>query len=144
MSAGQMTPMRLIVIEGVDLGTVFVFADAAKVLGRAKEADIRLKGRGVSRRHARLVRAFTGEVLVVDLGSANGTFVNDQAITTTMLRAGDRLRLGFDVVLQVERHASDERDTADLQDVATLERSADEPKDAGRCLEMIRPMFASS
>jgi len=136
--------MRLIVIEGADLGMVFVFADVAKLLGRGRDADICLQGRGVSRRHARLARASTGDAVVLDLGSANGTYVNEVPIKTAVLRAGDRLRLGFDVVLQVERHASDERDTIDLVETANADAGSDEVTDLRRrCLEMNRPRITS-
>ncbi len=47
----------------------------------------------VSRKHARIeVRGTT--VSVADLGSHNGTFINDQRITTAALGAGDLLRIG--------------------------------------------------
>jgi len=52
--------------------------------------------RGVSRRHAALVR-YRGGLHVVDLSSANGTFVNGerlQAETPCLLRSGDKLLLG--------------------------------------------------
>ncbi|MEV6930966.1 FHA domain-containing protein [Dactylosporangium sp. NPDC051485] len=56
-------------------------------------AAVVLDDRDVSRRHARLDAA--GDALhVTDLGSTNGTFVNDARVTRQALRAGDRLRIG--------------------------------------------------
>lgn len=47
----------------------------------------------ISRRHLQLAPA-PGGIGVTDLGSTNGTFVNDQRVTTSTLRQGDVLRIG--------------------------------------------------
>lgn len=63
------------------------------VLGRGAEADVRLEFPGVSRVHAEIRR--NGPLFEVrDLGSTNGTFLNQQRITQSALSAGDVLRLG--------------------------------------------------
>jgi hypothetical protein len=57
----------------------------------------------VSRRHAELAAA-GGSVTVTDLGSANGTFVNDRRIeprSGVAVRAGDRVRLAADLVILI-------------------------------------------
>lgn len=46
-----------------------------------------------SRRHASMVPAIGG-LLLTDLGSTNGTFVNDQRVQTTTVRPGDIVRIG--------------------------------------------------
>ncbi len=49
----------------------------------------------ISREHARLTRGADGEVLVQDLGSTNGTFVNGHRIAApTRIRPGDVIELG--------------------------------------------------
>lgn len=64
------------------------------LLGRSPDATIRLQDAGVSRQHA-TVRKDGGLYWVSDLGSANGSFVNDVALTTSRaLRHGDRIQLG--------------------------------------------------
>lgn len=64
------------------------------LLGRSPDATIRLTDAGVSRQHATIRR--DGSVFwLSDLGSANGSFVNDVAATTARaLRHGDRIQLG--------------------------------------------------
>jgi len=70
------------------------FALTARVLiGRGPDADLRLHDPGVSRRHA-LLREENGAFLVEDLGSTNGTLVNNVAVGIRELASGDRLRLG--------------------------------------------------
>ena len=57
----------------------------------------------VSRRHAELA-ATAGSVTVTDLGSANGTFVNDRRIeprSGVAAQAGDRVRLAADLVILI-------------------------------------------
>ena len=63
-------------------------------LGRGDDNDIRIHDNSVSRRHA-VIEPDSDGYLVLDLGSTNGTFVNDQQVTTpTALRDGNFLRVG--------------------------------------------------
>ena len=55
--------------------------------------DLRLVDPGVSRHHAE-IRVEGSEVVAVDLGSTNGTFVNGQPIRRVTLRDGARVTLG--------------------------------------------------
>jgi FHA domain len=63
-------------------------------LGRGDAADIRLEDPFASSRHARIERR--GDVLVIeDLGSTNGTFLNEEPLTGPQpLHHGDRIRIG--------------------------------------------------
>lgn len=63
-------------------------------IGRDPDADVFVDNPGVSRDHFRLERLDTGEYQVVDLGSANGTFLNDQMINTAHVGNNDVVRFG--------------------------------------------------
>lgn len=63
------------------------------VIGRGKDADIRLPDERVSRRHASLKWSGSGFALV-DLQSTNGTFVNGGKAASIRLLDGDRIRIG--------------------------------------------------
>ena len=63
------------------------------VIGRAEDCDIVLPDASISRMHAEVVRTQEG-YKIRDLGSTNGTIVNDSPILSTILRAGDFIRLG--------------------------------------------------
>jgi Protein of unknown function (DUF3662)/FHA domain len=63
------------------------------VLGRSREADIRVADVNVSRRHAELRQEGTA-YWIVDLGSTNGLEVNGKQVERTRLRDGDRITLG--------------------------------------------------
>ena len=89
---------RLLVIKGADEGKQFDLSDAAMSMGRDASNPIRLHDTEVSRRHAEVRRAGDGYQLV-DLGSVNGTFVNNQKIKTHDLRPGDHIAIGQTVLV---------------------------------------------
>jgi hypothetical protein len=64
------------------------------VMGRGDQAEIRLEDPFASSRHARLVRQ-GGIVVLEDLGSTNGTYLNEELVTGPQpLHPGDRVRIG--------------------------------------------------
>jgi FhaA, N-terminal domain/FHA domain len=63
------------------------------VIGRSREADIRVTDVNVSRRHAELRQEGTA-YWIVDLGSTNGLEVNGKQVERRRLRDGDRITLG--------------------------------------------------
>jgi pSer/pThr/pTyr-binding forkhead associated (FHA) protein/tRNA A-37 threonylcarbamoyl transferase component Bud32 len=87
---------QLRVSEGKDSGEL-LNVEPELLIGRAAEVPEGRLGDDpeLSRRHARAVRGVGGELTIEDLGSANGTFVNDERIDgPRTLRAGDLVRLG--------------------------------------------------
>jgi hypothetical protein len=81
-------------LTGLDLGRTFPLADGVTCLGRGDQADLRIRDRHASRRHARLSRQERA-IFVEDLGSPNGVLVNGQRIRGTHpLADGDVLELG--------------------------------------------------
>lgn len=64
-----------------------------KTVGRGTSAGFVIDMPLVSRLHCNLSATPTG-IAVEDLGSTNGTFVNERRVQRTMLREGDLLRLG--------------------------------------------------
>ena len=64
------------------------------VLGRGEQAEIRLEDPFASSRHARVVRQ-GGVMVLEDLGSTNGTYLNEEVLGgPTPLHPGDRVRIG--------------------------------------------------
>jgi Protein of unknown function (DUF3662)/FHA domain len=69
------------------------------VLGRSREADVRISDLNVSRKHAE-VRQRGEEYVLVDLGSTNGTLLNGKRVDRAPLKEGDVITLGStDVVV---------------------------------------------
>jgi len=73
-----------------------------RTLGRAARADFVMDVPLVSRFHCRFTSPADGSLLLEDLRSTNGTFVNDRRVERVQLTQGDRIRLGR-VELVVER-----------------------------------------
>ena len=63
------------------------------VLGRSRECDVRVADLNVSRRHAE-VRDEGGDLVLVDLGSTNGTLLNGRPVDQQRLEDGDTITLG--------------------------------------------------
>jgi pSer/pThr/pTyr-binding forkhead associated (FHA) protein len=91
-------PVRLKVVEPPESrGQQYDLTDELTV-GRADGCRIRLNDSYTSQLHARLF-ARDGQYFVEDLGSTNGTFVNNSRISSaTTLRRGDRLKIGKTVM----------------------------------------------
>lgn len=93
---------RLIVRTGPNPGTVFDLTKEVTMLGRDVTNDIPLGDAEISRQHARLTRTPGGMVLE-DLGSTNGTFVNGERLTSPrVLQSGDLVGMGENVTLTYE------------------------------------------
>ena len=89
----------LIVYTGPDPGRRIDLEPGTLAIGRAADAPVRITAPGISRRHAEL-DVSADAVLLRDLGSANGTRVNDHRVHDPVpLADGDFLRLA-DVVLK--------------------------------------------
>ncbi len=85
---------ELIIRSGKLSGRKLVLPDSEIVIGRDDDCQIRLTSADVSRRHCRIL--VTDEGLIArDLGSRNGTFVNEKTVVDAVtLRPGDKLRVG--------------------------------------------------
>jgi adenylate cyclase len=104
----QRTPLpKLIILRG-DQHQVFELSDGTTSVGRAPENKLWLDDPGLSRRHCEFIRS--GEQwLMRDLGSFNGSFVNNLAVTEHTLRSGDRIQLGATVLYFVPDEGPDGR-----------------------------------
>lgn len=89
----------LILAGGAAAGAARALPTGTTIIGRANDTDQRFDDPKISRRHARLTVAADGCVVLEDLGSSNGTYVNDVRITRQELKNGDRIQFGPDVKL---------------------------------------------
>jgi hypothetical protein len=83
----------LVVVRGPNAGSRFLLDRDATTVGRHPDADIFLDDVTVSRRHAELHRTAEG-VLVRDLGSLNGSYVNGERVDERVLTSGEELQIG--------------------------------------------------
>jgi two-component system, cell cycle response regulator len=100
---------ELKVLWGPHVGEVF-WLYMMTTIGRSKNCDIVFDDESVSQRHATIVKTPEGHVLS-DLGSTNGTLVNDKRTYHRLLEDGDTIRIGKalleftgEAVTLVDRH----------------------------------------
>jgi two-component system cell cycle response regulator len=87
-------------LTGLNAGQVFTLDADETFIGRSREAHVRIDDVGISRKHARIVRAQDGRYIVEDLRSTNGVFVNGRKIERAELATGDRVQVGPTVVVR--------------------------------------------
>lgn len=106
-------PLKIEQVEGLGAGRTFRLLPLQEMtLGRESISEIYLDDKLVSRRHAKLsYRQKHPEV--VDLESANGTFINDERVGQATLSDGDRLKVGT-CVFKLAIGASSTRSSPDL------------------------------
>ncbi len=98
----------LIVLAGWEIGKEIEIATPSVILGRAIDSDVTVHAPSVSRQHAQIELVDNDQeqyFRVTDLGSSNGTLVNNTRTPTTRLQNGDKIKLGdvlFKFVLQDE------------------------------------------
>lgn len=90
---------RLIVIKGPDEGKQFDLSEPSLSVGRDSGNKVRLSDTEVSRRHAEFRRTADNVFRLADVGSANGTFVNNQPVKDVELRPGDHIRIGQSILV---------------------------------------------
>jgi len=124
--------VRLVVCSNRPLRQVINLRQRETVLGRAADCTVRIPSQAVSRRHCRL-RLEDGRLMVEDLGSVNGTFVNDQLLVgAAPLQPGDRLSVG-PVTFRVEHFLggqSKKKPAGGATAAAPNGNAAREPEDA--------------
>ena len=84
----------LVVKRGPNVGSRYLLTSHVTGAGRHPESDIFLDDITVSRRHAEFTREPDGKVVVRDVGSLNGTYVNRERIEEGVLSAGDEVQIG--------------------------------------------------
>ena len=93
----------VIIIYGPDLGRRVALDGNRFEVGRSSKCDLCLDQDSVSRHHARFERDRVGGWKVSDLGSTNGTYVNDAVISeSTLLSDGDRVKIGRSILKFME------------------------------------------
>src|SRR5438067_11579371 len=71
--------------------------DREIIVGRSSELDMVLVEDMVSRKHAKIATT-ADQIVIQDLGSTNGTFVNGEKIKKVRLKEGDRILIGTSII----------------------------------------------
>jgi hypothetical protein len=84
----------LIGLQGIVAGSTFALTAGDLTIGRDGENEIVLAENTVSRQHARVLRDGQGQWTLIDLGSANGVYVNGMRVQRAILGMGDEIKIG--------------------------------------------------
>jgi len=94
-----------IVVKGLEAGVTQPFGEERITIGRRADNHLVIDADNISRQHLCIER-HGEEYLATDMGSSNGTFLNDQRIQSAVLKDGDSLRIG-DYTLTVRLRGQD-------------------------------------
>ncbi len=104
--------MWLSIRSGEQTGRVVEITGPRFVIGRDDDCNLKLPDEKISRKHASLMVQPDGRVIVQDLGSTNGTFVDEQRITAPVeLTGNEQVRVG-DTMMIASVHAPSGSPTA--------------------------------
>lgn len=109
---------RLVALEGPEAGTSREIPKGTFTVGRAAVCNLVIDSAAVSKTHARFERT-NNYLMVTDLGSANGTFVNGVRITNVPLANGDRILFAAAREFRVEIEMGDLPSTESSVEVRT-------------------------
>ena len=94
----QLPAAKLIGVDGVVAGLEFPITSSKIIIGRpvpGVEPDVKVNDPYVSRKHAQILFE-NDKFYIEDLGSTNGTFLNDKLVTgKVVLKDGDIIKLGL-------------------------------------------------
>ncbi len=99
---GAMPFARLVPVAG-SVGQMAELTRPTTLVGRGKDCTVVVNDPSVSRIHAKITHDAEGRILVEDLRSSNGVYINERRVDVQELRNGDRVRFGtVGFVLQLE------------------------------------------
>jgi pSer/pThr/pTyr-binding forkhead associated (FHA) protein len=98
--------VMLKVLSGTHEGKIIPVKDEKFLIGRSDSCQLRPKSESISRKHCVIVQK-DGRVLLLDLKSRNGTFINEKQLSpdkAKILKTGDKMRCGqleFEILIEV-------------------------------------------
>jgi hypothetical protein len=87
------------ILSGQQSGQIFDLKLGKNVFGRGGSSDFKVQSLGISKEHCE-IHVYKDKMMIVDLKSSNGTFVNGVKIQNSLVRVGDKISL-FDVIMDL-------------------------------------------
>jgi len=130
--------VKLKVLTGSHEGKEIGITTDKFLIGRSESCQLRPKSESVSRKHCILVQK-DGRLLIQDLKSRNGTFLNEKRLPSdraSVVTPGDQLRIGklsFEVLIEHGLHGNKKPEVTDVGDAAQriVEAGSDDSKAEG-------------
>ena len=119
----------LLVREGQLVGQRWTIDRDEYIIGRGGESNLVLPERQVSRHHVKILNE-NGRYLLQDLGSKNGTYVNDEPIQSTILNNGDVITIGkYKILFQTQ--SNELTTTVDMDQTVIIPNFHKKEQDSG-------------
>ncbi len=123
-------PLTLEIIEGPDRGRRRRFKSVRMVIGRGQGCDVVLSDQSVSRRHVELVYG-EGGTLLRDLGSGNGTKVNDERVDERQMVHDDVIAIGRTKLRFIDEQERAKRRRVDAEEAERKAKEEEERRARG-------------
>ena len=86
-------------LSGPNVGQIHDLKLGKNIFGRGSASDCKVQSLGISKEHCE-IHVYKDKIIIVDLKSSNGTFVNGVKIQNSILRVSDKISL-FDIIMDV-------------------------------------------
>ncbi len=87
------------ILSGAQAGQIYDLKLGKNVFGRGGNSQMKVQSLGISKEHCE-IHVYKDKMMIVDLKSSNGTFVNGVKIQNSLIRVGDKVSL-FDIILDI-------------------------------------------
>ena len=87
------------ILSGPQAGQIFELKMGRNLIGRSPQCDVKITSGGVSKEHSEIL-VYKDKILIADLKSSNGTFLNGIKIQSSVVRLGDKLSI-HDVIMDI-------------------------------------------
>ncbi len=90
---GEIMDVKLVMFRRDGQQRDFAITNKTTVIGRGEDCTLKIPLVSISRRHCELIKS-DDNLLIRDLASSNGTYINNHRVNESELKAGDRITLG--------------------------------------------------
>lgn len=86
-------------LSGPNAGQIYDLKFGKNIFGRGASCDFKVQSVGISKEHCE-IHVYKDKMIIIDLKSSNGTFINGVKIQNSILRLGDKISL-FDIIMDI-------------------------------------------
>lgn len=100
---------KLIGVGGSIRGKMFEIHDGETIVGRGEGSNIKLNYDGISKKHFKITN-LNGSLILEDLGSSNGTFINEKMVKNQYLKPGDLVSVPGAIFQVIRRRGQEQKE----------------------------------
>ncbi len=109
------------ILTGPQAGKIYELKRGKNIFGRGTHCDVQVMSVGISKEHCE-IHVYKNKVMIIDLKSSNGTFVNGVKVQNALIKLGSKLSL-FDIIMDVIPTAQQKTQTDETNKVIKLNHS---------------------